>query len=89
MSLSKVAKEKVVREFKINGNDTGSQQLQIALLTERIRLLTEHLKTHDKDYSCKRGLLDLIGKRMSFLRYLKRKNQEQYREITQRLGLKN
>ncbi|MFI5332500.1 MAG: 30S ribosomal protein S15 [Candidatus Babeliales bacterium] len=87
--LSKVAKEKVTREFKINGSDTGSQQLQIAMLTERIRLLTEHLKTHEKDYSCKRGLIGLIGRRSSFLRYLKRTNQEQYREITNRLGLKS
>jgi small subunit ribosomal protein S15 len=89
MSLSKAAKEKVMSEFKINGSDTGSQQVQIAMLTERIRLLTEHLKTHDKDYSCKRGLIGMIGRRNSFLRYLKRANEKQYREITQRLGLKN
>lgn len=89
MSLSQATKEKVMSEFKINGSDTGSAQLQVALLTERIRLLTEHLKAHDKDYSCKRGLIGLIGRRSSFLRYLKRTNQEQYREITHRLGLKS
>jgi small subunit ribosomal protein S15 len=87
--LSKATKEKVSHEFKVSGNDTGSQQLQIALLTERIRLLTEHLKTHEKDYSCKRGLIGLIGRRSSFLRYLKRTSEEQYRDITQRLGLKS
>lgn len=87
--VSKVAQEKVTHEFKINSSDTGSQQLQIAMLTERIRLLTEHLKTHEKDYSCKRGLIGLIGRRNSFLRYLKRTNQEQYRDVTQRLGLKS
>ena len=89
MSLPKVAQEKITREYKVHGSDTGSSQLQIALLTERIRLLTEHLKLHQKDYSCKRGLIGLIGRRSSFLRYLKRTNQEQYREITHRLGLKS
>jgi small subunit ribosomal protein S15 len=89
MPLSKAIKEQVMSEYKVNGNDTGSQQLQIAVLTERIRLLTEHLKTHKKDFSCKRGLIVMIGRRSSFLRYLKRSNEQQYREVTKRLGLKN
>jgi small subunit ribosomal protein S15 len=89
MSLPKIAKEKIVSEYKMHGSDTGSCQLQVAVLSERIRLLTDHLKTHGKDYSCKRGLIGLISRRNNFLRYLKRTNEEQYREITHRLGLKS
>ena len=89
MTVAKMTKQTVTREFKIHDRDTGSAQLQIAMLTERISALTEHLKMHNKDYSCKRGLIGMISKRSSFLRYLKRTNAEQYREVTHRLGLKN
>jgi len=88
MAITKVEKEKIVSQYKISDNDTGSAQLQIAMLTEHIKSLTEHLKENKKDFSSKRGLFKMISRRRKFLKYLERENEEQYRELIKRLGLK-
>lgn len=78
----------VIQEYKKHENDTGSPEVQIALLTERIKYLTEHFKTHKKDFHSRTGLLKLVGKRRNLLGYLKKKDVERYREIITRLGLR-
>ncbi len=88
MALSKEAKEAIMAEFKLHESDTGSPEVQIALLTERIKYLTEHLKIHKKDYHTKRGLLTIIGKRRNHLDYLKKIDIERYRKILKALGLR-
>jgi small subunit ribosomal protein S15 len=88
MSLSKEAKMKIVKEFGKNGTDTGSTEVQIALLTKRIEDLTEHFKTHKKDHASRRGLLKMVGQRRRLLRYLKSNNLESYRELIGKLGLR-
>ncbi len=89
MALSKSVKEKVVREFAITEKDTGSVEVQIALLTEDIRALTEHLKGHKSDNSSKRGLLTKVARRKRFLDYLAKNNAMKYQDIVNRLGLKS
>ena len=81
-------KEEIVKEFRINEKDTGSPEVQIALLTERILHLTEHLKVHKKDFHTRRGLLKLVGQRRGFLKYLQKKDFERYRTIITRLNLR-
>ncbi|WP_291320947.1 30S ribosomal protein S15 [Desulfonatronospira sp.] len=81
-------KSKVIEEFKHHENDTGSPEVQVALLTERIKYLTEHFKTHKKDFHSRTGLLKLVGKRRKLLNYLKEKNVERYRRLISRLGLR-
>lgn len=88
MALSKEAKEAIMAEFKLHESDTGSPEVQIALLTERIKYLTEHLKIHKKDYHTKRGLLTIIGKRRNHLDYLKKIDIVRYRKILKALGLR-
>jgi small subunit ribosomal protein S15 len=88
MALRKEDKAKVVQDFKINALDTGSAQVQIALLTERVNSLTVHLNKNKKDFSSKSGLLDLLGQRRKLLRYLENTNAAQYKDIIARLGLK-
>lgn len=88
MSLSLEVKKRVVESFGINANDTGSSYVQIALLSERIRELTEHLKINKKDFATKRGLLQLIAQRRSFLNYIARKDEQGYKDLVKRLGLK-
>lgn len=88
MSLSLEVKKRVVESFAINSNDTGSSYVQIALLSERIRNLTEHLKINKKDFSTKCGLLKLISQRRSFLNYIARKDEQGYKNLVKRLGLK-
>ena len=88
MALSKEAKEAIMAEFKLHESDTGSPEVQIALLTERIKYLTEHLKIHKKDYHTKRGLLTIIGKRRNHLDYLKKIDVLRYRKILKALGLR-
>jgi small subunit ribosomal protein S15 len=78
----------VIEEYKKHENDTGSPEVQVALLTERIKYLTEHFKTHKKDFHSRTGLLKLVGKRRNLLDYLKKKDVERYREIIARLGLR-
>ncbi|MCX7857507.1 MAG: 30S ribosomal protein S15 [Deltaproteobacteria bacterium] len=88
MALSKEKKKEIIENFKLHESDTGSPEVQIALLTERIRLLTEHFKKFPKDHNSRRGLLILIGHRRSLLNYLKNKNLDRYRRLIEKLGLR-
>ncbi len=81
-------KNELMKEYAIHEGDTGSPEVQIALLTERIRDLTEHLKTHKKDHHSRRGLLKMVGHRRSLLNYLKKCDIERYRSIIARLGIR-
>jgi small subunit ribosomal protein S15 len=89
MSLSKDVKTSIISEHARSEGDTGSAEVQIALLTQRIRDLTEHLRTHPHDHHCRRGLLKLVGQRRRFLNYLKKNDIERYRAIVAKLGLRN
>jgi len=86
--LSKENKESVIDKFGSSEADTGSPEVQIALLTERINGLTEHLKTHKKDHHSRRGLLKMVGKRRRLLTYLQDKNVNRYRTVVKELGLR-
>ncbi|MFC1842132.1 30S ribosomal protein S15 [Candidatus Dependentiae bacterium] len=88
MAITKEEKEKLVSQYRINDSDTGSVQLQIAMLSEHIKCLTEHLKENKKDFSSKRGLFKMISRRRRFLKYLEREDENQYRELIKRLELK-
>jgi small subunit ribosomal protein S15 len=88
MSMSAEAKTQVLTDYKIHEKDTGSPEVQIALLTKRITELTEHLKTHKKDHSSRRGLLKMVSKRNSLLKYLTREDRTRYQQIIGRLGLR-
>lgn len=81
-------KKKVISDFATHEKDTGSPEVQIALLTHRIGELTEHLKVHKKDFSSRRGLLKLVGKRNSLLKYLRNSDRQRYSEVIGRLGLR-
>ena len=86
--LTKEKKDKIIGEHKTNENDTGSPEVQIALLTTRINELTEHLRTHRKDHSSRRGLLKMVGTRSSLLKYVRKNDVERYRAIISKLGLR-
>ncbi|MFA5553315.1 MAG: 30S ribosomal protein S15 [Phycisphaerae bacterium] len=86
--LTKDKKTKVVHDFETHEGDTGSPEVQIALLTERINELTEHLKSHPKDHSSRRGLLKMVGARASLLKYVNKTDVKRYRQIISRLGLR-
>lgn len=86
--MDKQKKSEIISKFKQSENDTGSAQVQIALLTERINHLTEHLKTNQKDNHSRRGLLMLVGKRKGFLQYLKDKDIEAYRKLVKELNIR-
>ncbi len=88
MALHVVQKEQVVKQHQRAGNDTGSPEVQIALLTERINGLTEHFKTHVKDFHSRRGLLVMVSQRRKLLDYLKRKDADKYRGLIEKLGLR-
>lgn len=88
MPLTKAQKQEIIREYGRSPEDTGSPEVQIALLTHRINLLTEHLKVHKHDEHSRRGLLRMVGKRRRHLVYLSRTNPERYKEIVRRLGLR-
>ncbi len=88
MSTVKEVKEKIVSDYKTHESDTGSSQVQIALLTQRINELTEHFKVHNKDNHSRRGLLKMVSRRRKLLDYLKRGDINQYHEIIQKLGLR-
>lgn len=88
MTLLKNKKNTIINEFALHANDKGSTEVQIALLTHDIVRLTEHCKKNPKDYSSRRGLLYLVGRRITFLQYLKRKNENKYKEIINKLGLR-
>ena len=81
-------KQEIINTYKRDEKDTGSSEVQIALLTERINELTEHLKIHKKDNHSRRGLLKMVGKRRSLLNYLSRKDVQRYRDIVEKLGLR-
>ena len=86
--MAREVKEKIVGEYRTHDGDTGSPQVQVALLTERINELTEHFKTHKKDNHSRRGLLKMVSQRRSLLDYLKRRDIEEYHELINRLGLR-
>lgn len=88
MALAKETKEKIVSDFRTHEADTGSPQIQIALLSKRINELTDHFKTHKKDNHSRRGLLKMVSQRRSMLDYLKRTDIERYHEVVARLGLR-
>ena len=88
MSLAREVKEQIVTDFRTHDADTGSPQVQIALLSKRINELTEHFKTHKKDNHSRRGLLKMVSQRRSLLDYLKRIDIERYHEVVGRLGLR-
>jgi len=82
------AKQKIIDEYKTHEGDTGSPEVQVALLTERITYLTDHFKSHKKDYHSRTGLLKLVGQRRKLLNYLKGKDIQRYRDLIARLGLR-
>ncbi|MDR3522424.1 MAG: 30S ribosomal protein S15 [Acidocella sp.] len=88
MSITPERRTALIAEYATAANDTGSPEVQIALLSERIANLTEHLKTHAKDFHSRRGLLVLVGQRRSLLDYLKRKNVKRYQDLIARLNLR-
>ena len=88
MAIAADRKSEVIQEFATQAGDTGSPEVQIALLTEHIRNLTEHLKVHRKDFTSRRGLLMMVGRRSKLLRYLRKTAPERYQDIVQRLGLR-
>lgn len=88
MPLEKERKQTIINNFKIHDTDTGSPEVQIALLTERIKYLTEHFKVHKKDHHSRRGLLKLVSQRRSLLDYLRSSDKERYAKLIERLGLR-
>jgi len=88
MSITAERKSEVIKEYAKGTNDTGSPEVQIAILSERIKNLTEHLQGHEKDFHSRRGLLVMVGQRRRLLDYLKKKNNARYQDIINRLGLR-
>jgi small subunit ribosomal protein S15 len=88
MSLERQKKQDIIGTFRVHEKDSGSAEVQIALLSERIRYLTEHFKTHKKDHHSRRGLLKMVGRRRKLLDYLKGKDKERYAKIIDQLGIR-
>ncbi|HNT29649.1 MAG TPA: 30S ribosomal protein S15 [bacterium] len=88
MVLKKNAKDKIIGDYQSHNGDTGSPEVQIALITERINLLTLHLKQHNKDEHSRRGLLKLVGQRRRLLTYLSKKSTDRYKKVIKKLGLR-
>mgnify|MGYP001286611128 CR=1 FL=1 len=88
MSITAERKQDVIKEYATGEADTGSPEVQVAILSERIRNLTEHLKAHKKDFHSRRGLLMMVGQRRRLLDYLKRKQTSRYERLVERLGLR-
>lgn len=88
MSLNQEKKFEIINKYRIHETDTGSPEVQIAILTERINYLTEHLKVHTKDHHSRRGLLKMVGQRRHLLNYLKKKSLERYKNIIDSLGIR-
>ena len=86
--MTKERKQEIITTYRRDEKDTGSPEVQIALLTERINNLTEHLKTHQKDNHSRRGLLKMVGKRRNLLNYLAKKDEEAYKALVEKLGLR-
>ena len=89
MSITAERKQELIKEYAIKEGDTGSPEVQVAILSERIKNLTEHLKDHDKDFHSRRGLLKMVGRRRKLLRYLRDKDFNRYRSLIERLGLRH
>jgi small subunit ribosomal protein S15 len=87
-SLPKQRKQEVIKEFATHEGDTGSPEVQVALLTTRIQYMTNHLRTHKKDHHSRRGLFSMVGQRARLLKYLKSKDLERYRTLIERLGIR-
>jgi small subunit ribosomal protein S15 len=88
MTLTQERKQEIINGYQVHETDTGSAEVQIAMLSERINRLSEHLKANSKDHASRRGLLQLIGRRKSLLGYLRRENVERYQALIQRLGIR-
>ena len=88
MSITAEQKQQILSDYKIHEKDTGSPEVQIALLTKRIAQLTDHFKTHKKDHASRRGLLKMVSRRNSLLKYLTREDRERYLQVISRLGLR-
>ncbi len=88
MALTTESKGSIIDQYRIHDSDTGSPEVQIAILSERISYLTDHFKTHKKDHASRRGLLKLVGRRRRLLEYLKRHEVGRYREVISKLGLR-
>lgn len=88
MALTKVEKQKIIKKFAHGKDDTGSPEVQVALLTSQVKKLTDHLKEHKKDKHSRRGLLSMVSKRRRFLNYLKEKDEKRYKELVKKIGLK-
>jgi len=88
LALTKEAKTEIIESYRVHPTDTGSPEVQIAILSRRIGDLTDHFKTHKKDHHSRRGLLKLVGKRRRLLDYIKSNDVERYREVLQRLGIR-
>src|SRR5690606_14729738 len=88
MAISKERKMEIINDFKVHENDTGSPEVQIAILTDEINNLNEHLRVHKKDHHSRRGLLKMVGKRRNLLNYLRKSDVTRYREVIQKLGLR-
>ena len=87
--IQKETKQSIIADYRVHESDTGSPEVQVAVLTERIRELTEHLKVHKKDFHSRRGLLKMVGRRRKLLRYLRDKDFNRYRSLIERLGLRH
>jgi len=87
-AISQERKQEIIAQYRTHESDTGSPEVQVAILTSRIVYLTEHLKEHKKDHHSRRGLLKLVGQRRNMLDYLRRKDIERYRSLIERLGLR-
>jgi small subunit ribosomal protein S15 len=88
MATEKDEKGKIITDYRLHETDSGSPEVQVALLTKRITEISDHLQTHKKDYSSRRGLLKLVGKRSALLKYLSTKDKERYQRLIDRLGLR-
>ncbi|MDB9915930.1 30S ribosomal protein S15 [Alphaproteobacteria bacterium] len=88
MSIEKEKTVDLIKSYGSNEKDSGSADVQIAILTERIKNLTEHLKTHKKDFGSRRGLLSMVGQRRNLLQYIKKKNDDRYQDLIKKLGLR-
>ena len=88
MSINKDQTTKIIKDFGTNETDSGSADVQVAILTERIKNLTEHLKKHKKDFGSRRGLLSMVGQRRNLLKYIKSKNEDRYTILIKKLGLR-
>ncbi|MCL5005541.1 MAG: 30S ribosomal protein S15 [Acidobacteria bacterium] len=88
MALTRESRSKLIETYRVHASDTGSPEVQIALLTERISYLTEHFRVYRKDHASRRGLLTMVGKRKRLLEYLRRHNTERYKQVIERLGIR-